>query len=306
MIKNFLFHRVNPERDTLWDPMDVKLFDKTIQFIKNHYDIVQIEDFHHINLNSKVNRYATVTFDDGYKDNIEFAAPVLQKHNTKASFYIVTDCIDQNIPTWTHELKHRFMFTQKADINLSFDFLPLDFRVKQISTRDERIAYVKKLKPLLLTISFEQKIQVLDQVRAAYNDVELPQIMMSWSDLKQLQNAGHEIGSHSVSHVMLGTTKNTEIIKFELEESFKKIYLNLSKTPLAVAYPVGSFNAEVKNIAKQVGYHYGLAVTQNVHQPKVHDMFEIPRIELYNESWLKTRLRINNSLERMKSLIGYR
>ena len=65
-IKNFLFHRVNPERDILWDPMDVELFDKCISYIKRKYTIISVEDFTET-LSDK--KYATISFDDGYKDN---------------------------------------------------------------------------------------------------------------------------------------------------------------------------------------------------------------------------------------------
>ena len=41
-------------------------------------------------------------FDDGYKDNIEYAAPILRQFKCPASFYVVTDCIDRNVPTWTY------------------------------------------------------------------------------------------------------------------------------------------------------------------------------------------------------------
>lgn len=306
MIKNFLFHRVNPQRDVLWDPMDVALFEKCIRFIKDTYNVVQVEHFKDLDLNSKQSNYATITFDDGYKDNLEYAAPILKKYNCKASFYVVTDCIDQNIPTWTHELKHRFMFTQRQYINLDFDFLPSQFRVTKLLNPKDRINYVKKLKPLLLHTTFEQKSQLLEEVRHSFNDVELPQIMMNWDDLKQLQSEGHMIGSHSVSHMMLGTTENEPLIRHELSRSFQTIKDRLGKTPKAVAYPVGSYNERVKTLAQEVGYTFGLAVTQSIYKPNIHDFFEIPRLELYNESWIKTRLRMNNSLEWLKSAIGYR
>jgi hypothetical protein len=33
------------------------------------------------------------------------------------------------------------------------------------------------------------------------------------------------------------------------------------------------------------------------------DLFEIPRVELYNESWLKTYLRITGVLEKIKKCL---
>lgn len=44
MIRNSLFHRVNPQRDKLWDPMSIELFDKCISYISRKYDVVQFEE----------------------------------------------------------------------------------------------------------------------------------------------------------------------------------------------------------------------------------------------------------------------
>jgi len=86
MIRNFLFHRVSPERDKLWDPMDVPLFDKCIRYIAAHYQVVLLEDLIAGKIQRGKKKLATISFDDGYKDNIVYAAPILEKYNCKASF----------------------------------------------------------------------------------------------------------------------------------------------------------------------------------------------------------------------------
>src|SRR5688572_14010086 len=111
MIRNFLFHRVNPKRERLWDPMDVKLFDRCIRYISNKYNVVLFEDLVSSGDMQTKDNIATIMFDDGYKDNIQYAAPILKKYNCKASFYVVTDCIDRNVPTWTNLLEHMFQNT---------------------------------------------------------------------------------------------------------------------------------------------------------------------------------------------------
>ena len=60
-----------------------------------------------------------------------------------------------------------------------------------------------------------------------------------------------------------------------------------------------------KQLAEKAGYKIGLAVKQNVHNPQKDDLFEVSRIELYNESWWKTRLRITNTLENIKKTLCY-
>lgn len=306
MIRNFLFHRVYPERDILWDPMDVKLFEKCIKHLSGNYDVVRIEDLVKSGNIQGRNKYATINFDDGYKDNIDYAADILEKYHCKASFYVVTDCIDRNVPTWTHVLEHTFQHTKHSRIDLNYDFLAPELRVSELKTKEERIAYVKKLKPFLKNISHANRTEVLENVVKSFSDAELPKLMMNWDDLKQLHQAGHYIGSHTVTHCMLGTMDNLDEIRYELQHSAQSIQEYLGYFPVTISYPVGSFNETTKRLSKEAGYEIGLAVKQNTYDPQKDDVFEIPRIELYNEPWWKTRLRITNTLENIKTLIGYK
>lgn len=306
MISNFLFHRVNPERDKLWDPMSVQLFEKCISYISKKYEVVQFEELVFSNKYINHKKIATIMFDDGYKDNIDFALPILKKHNIKASFYIVTECIDKNIPTWTHILEHLFQYTSIADIEINFDFLPQELKIHNLGSHEERLGYISKLKPFLKTISHEKRQMVLDRVIETYNDIAFPKLMMNWEDLRKLQEDGHYIGSHTVTHCMLGTMNNENDITSELLLSGKRIEEELGYFPITISYPVGSFNKTTKELAKKAGYKIGLAVKQNIHNPQLEDLYEVARIELYNEPWWKTRLRITNTLENIKSLIRYR
>lgn len=53
--------------------------------------------------------------------------------------------------------------------------------------------------------------------------------------------------------------------------------------------------------AEKAGYRFGLAVGQKIYRPNQDSPFAIPRIELYNEPWWKTQMRMNGSLEKLKS-----
>lgn len=290
--------------------MSVELFDKCMAYISKKYEVMLYEELIFSDLyksqNKKGKKIATIMFDDGYKDNIEFAAPILKKYNLRASFYVVTESIDKNIPTWTHILEHLFQFTSVQPINMHFDFLPKELNVSALNTYEDRIQYVTKLKPFVKSLPHEKRQAVLDRVMETYNDIELPKLMMDWDDLRQLKAAGHYIGSHTITHCMLGTMDNENEIISELKDSGKQIEEHLGYFPLTISYPVGSFNQTTKKIAQKTGYKTGLAVKQNVHHPQKEDLFEVSRIELYNEPWWKTRLRISNTLENIKSFIRYK
>lgn len=306
MISNFLFHRVNPVREKLWGPMDVALFDKCIKYITTNYEIQLLEDLIEQPRQHVKNKIATIVFDDGFKDNLEYAAPILEKYNCKASFYVVTNCIDHNIPTWTYILEYRFLHTSVKNLDLDFDFLPETLKVKELQSTEARIVYVQKLKPFLKQLSHEQRNQVLNAIDKTYNDVELPHIMMNWNDLLELKNAGHYIGSHTMSHCMLGTMSDKNQISLELKQSANTIENKLGHFPKTISYPVGSYNDQTIEICQEAGYKAGLAVKQTTYNPEKNSIFEIPRIELYNEPWWKTRMRITSMLENIKTTIGYK
>ena len=46
----------------------------------------------------------TITFDDGYKDNLLYALPILEKFEVPAIIYITTRFQDQNVDLWWYEL----------------------------------------------------------------------------------------------------------------------------------------------------------------------------------------------------------
>src|SRR5690554_3622374 len=232
MIRNFLFHRVNPTRDPLWDPMNVELFDKCIAYISKKYTIVLFEDLAE---NKKgiiqKNKYATIMFDDGYKDNVDFALPILEKYNVKASFYVVTDCIDKNIPTWTHILEHAFQVTKKTKIELPFEVLPTELREKEFLNKEELLKFAGQLKPFLKTIPHQKREEILKHIEKQFNDVETPRLMMNWDDVRKLKELGHYIGSHSVTHSMLGTMESESDIELELKDSGNRIKVELGYFP---------------------------------------------------------------------------
>jgi len=237
---------------------------------------------------------ATIVFDDGYKDNIQYAADILNKYKVKASFYVVTDCIDQNIPTWTYLLDFLFQRTRNSEIDMGFEFLPESLLVLSLKSHEERIAYARKLKPFLKKVTHQERNEVMKEIVDAFNDVPLPRMMMNWNDLRELYRGGFYIGSHTRSHCMLGTMDDEKEIWEELNGSGQIIKQELGYFPETISYPVGSFDQTTKRLSKEAGYKLGLAVKQKPYRPEKDDHFEIPRIELYNESWFKTRLRMAN------------
>lgn len=304
-IKIFLFHRVSAVRDSLWNPMSPQLFENIIIYLNKNYELVPLE-------NTLLGNYrpsgkkplCAITFDDGYKDFIDCAFPILQKHKTPSSMYVVTDCADNNIPPWTYIINHLFIYTSKLSIDLNLPLPPPLLQQKKWNSKKERILYAKKLSPFLKKINYDEKQVIYKKIRDEFNDVELPHgLMMSWDEIKEVYNNGCEIGSHSCSHPLLANKTNILEIRKELVESGRKIEKQTGKFPLSVSYPFGSYNDAVKKIAQETGYKIGMAVNPLTYDSSKHNLFEVPRIELYDEPFFKSKLRMKGIIGRINRII---
>ena len=148
VIRNFLFHRVSDEPDRLWPPTSTSLFKSIISYLTRRYHVVNLEDYLLSGETLKTRKkIVAISFDDGYKDNIQYAVPIMKEYKCPASFYVSTNCIDKNIPTWTYVLDFLFQNTKKRDISLEREFVPAQFRKNEFPSEAARLDFVGRLKP---------------------------------------------------------------------------------------------------------------------------------------------------------------
>ena len=284
--------------------MPPELFEKCISYIHRKFKVVLLEDL--LADPSKYSRQsiATICFDDGYLDNYTHALPILEKYACKASFYVVTDCIDFNQMTWTHQLDYRFLNTNREQVDIQFDFLPSEYHATSLPTRENRIDYCKRLKPAIKRLPNLQRVKLCEHVGEILDDVQMPELMMDWSHLAELIQLGHRVGSHSVSHPMLASIEDPEELGLELSVSAARIQEKLGHFPKTISYPIGSFDDHVIEQSIAAGYEFGLAVQQRDFDWPNDDVYRVPRVEVYNEQWLKTWLRLSGWLPKLKRLMS--
>ncbi len=292
-----------PVRDEMWDPIDPVLFEQSLRFLQKHFHVISLSELL-FNPPLSTRPLAAITFDDGYHDYIDYALPLLDKYKMNSSLFVIADCIDKNLPTWTYIVDYYFSQSGKLTFN-DVDLSGLDeqYQVKKWNSKQERIDYCKKFKQYIKSIPGQRRDSIINDMIRNFNDIESPEgIMVTWDEIKQVKAAGHEIGSHSVSHPTLVTLGDDDLINAELKNSAERIAQQTGIIPRIFSYPIGSYNQRVKQLTKDAGYKAALAVNEKPYNPKKEDLFEVPRIQLYNESWAKTKLRMNGAITLLKSL----
>lgn len=96
------FHRIQ-ERVDPDDGLTIsaRMFERHCRFFRRHFRVVSLRDIvEKLERGQRLNRELAVTFDDGYRDNFEIAAPVLEKLSMPATFFIVTQWMGTDVVPW--------------------------------------------------------------------------------------------------------------------------------------------------------------------------------------------------------------
>lgn len=92
-----------------------EVFKKQMELVCRDYAPVSMDDLFLFTQGQKElpSRAVAVTFDDGYVDNHEVAAPILNRLGVPATFYITVDCIETGRLPWPSRLRYAFLTTKR-------------------------------------------------------------------------------------------------------------------------------------------------------------------------------------------------
>ena len=102
------FHRVN---DMLRDPLTVSpgAFESFCRFFRSNFDVIGLGDLvGRLGRGASIHGALAITFDDGYLDNFEVAAPILRKLSLPATFFVATGFLGSTtVPWWDRGLSRQ-------------------------------------------------------------------------------------------------------------------------------------------------------------------------------------------------------
>lgn len=103
------FHRVNDWMSEDGITCDSKKFETFCRYFRSHFKVVPlVEQVAGCRDGRHMGGTLSITFDDGYRDNIEVAAPILRRLDLPATFFVTTGFIGSDyVPPWDAHLPQR-------------------------------------------------------------------------------------------------------------------------------------------------------------------------------------------------------
>jgi peptidoglycan/xylan/chitin deacetylase (PgdA/CDA1 family) len=216
-------------------------------------------------------RAVLITFDDGYRNNLTLAAPILLKHGVPALISVTTGYIGTGRMLWTDELNRRILHSAAKTIPL-----PGGETRPAGQGREERIELAESVRRKAKRLSDEDRRAYLEALRALpveepFGGGELYEFL-SWNDVRKLHSLGFEIGSHTAEHPILSRVAPQELAR-ELCSSKAAIERESGAECSTIVYPNGG-TADVSDAvieaAEAAGYRLGFLLTAGINRGGEH------------------------------------
>ncbi|MBN1356519.1 polysaccharide deacetylase family protein [bacterium] len=280
------YHTLNPPeflRRVLGIQFTPELFESQMDYLVRHHSVISVEtllDWIEGRTVLPPNPVA-VTFDDGYRDLVDVALPVLRHRCIPATVFVVTGCAESRRSIWTNRLTYMISLTARSRIRfrlpeLADESFALDSPQTLRRSALKLLALFKKLPNDRKDPAMRTLAESLD-VDPESDPVHLLP-MVTPDQVRILSENGFTIGSHTVNHPILSCC--TEAVqKCELRDSKSSIETWTGRLCSIAAYPngqPGDFTAETRSIAEKLGYRACFTFHPHPIRPGI-DRFEIPR-----------------------------
>lgn len=196
-----------------------------------------------------------ITFDDGYRDNLDNALPVLQQRNLPAVIFLTTDYTGEILPFYWDLIAYCFHHTPRTAVDL-----PLVGPRQWQRDEKSRARVMAEWLNLLKRAPDEEKWRAVRQLPRAL-EVPVPAdafagLHLSWDQVRTLVTSGIEMGAHTQSHPIL-TRISLEQAQREVTGSKHRIEMEINRPVTTFAYPNGStadFNPDLQKLLRQEGF----------------------------------------------------
>jgi peptidoglycan/xylan/chitin deacetylase (PgdA/CDA1 family) len=251
-----MYHSVAPaERRLFQDPtmaMPVAIFAAQMSFLSRRRRVISLDELAEVLAKgeSPEPRSVVITFDDGYLDNYEVAAPILAQHGLPATVFLATGYIERVENMWIDVLYAAFKGRTRQRLELpdaSFDLaepLGADHAYKSAAgavvraTRDERAELISSIQ---------------GQLQPEHDELRLT---MGWPEVRELcrRYPDISIGSHTREHVDLSRMPKDEVVD-ELSAAHEDIRRELGIDAVHFTFPYGRDSVHARDWLTSSGYH---------------------------------------------------
>lgn len=241
----FLYHRIaSPADDPFALAVPETWFQDHLEILHSYCRLVALDEILSMRV-GKSSTLASITFDDGYADNLRTAAPILRRAGVPATFFICTGCLGDVRGFWWDRVASAIGAVPGRPPE--FDGVPGVPLVDDLSSPESR-------RKATLEIALRlQRMHPLERNRVV---ADLEKVLLSGASGEPepcpvLDEAGvRELGSHPLAHLGAHTENHAMLSILSRKEQLAEVSRSVTTLehitgtrPRFVAYPYGGHDA---------------------------------------------------------------
>lgn len=299
------YHRILPESDKRNYPLPdlvvtPESFRQQCEVLARRYEVrLLTECLERLRASHSGRRpLAAITFDDGYEDNYEYAAPILSRVGLPATFFVLSELVETGKAAWYDRLGRSAVQLLQANHREIVTRICSRFGIQcpsDISAQVRTLIAAAKLLPP------EHRCELVDR---CVNEAELHDSamtrdrLMTWEQLGRMVQHGHDVGSHSATHEIL-TQLDDASLRREVSDSKELLESRLARPVHSFCYPNGDVDDRVANAVRGAGYRCAVTVEQGDNDGR-DDPFRLRRCFIHEDRMFGIRRRISPILLRIE------
>ena len=231
-----------------------------------------------------------LTFDDGYLDNLENAAPILNEFGLPATMFVTSEALDRRHFFWWDQLERVLLATsdlpERLDIRIGGEWraFATDSASTRRDTHDQLYSCLKSSAPAVRDDVIRQLRSFSGLLGASSQDRPV-----TGAELKELADlSGVTVGAHSVHHLGLPQLSHDDLYR-EVFECRSELERTISRPVTSFAYPFGDVSPESVEMVRAAGYQLAVSCEARwLH--RTDDEHRLPRLQVPNQpdldAWL--------------------
>src|SRR5258708_12026922 len=233
------------------------IFEWQMELIASRFSAVSMDDIWRFLKGEKnlPQRAVAINFDDGFKDNVRVAAPILNRFGIPGAFYVLVGSVDQSKAPWYCLLRHAF-FTSRNSKWMD----PFLGTIHDLTDSEAREGAFLNAVGVCAKSSAQAREELVRDVVRSLDREPFPNesdLMMNWDDARSLVKSGHVVGSHTMTHPNVAHI-SAEDARNELKDSNLKLQEELGQRVKRFSYPHPPLNplckATTRKITQQLAY----------------------------------------------------
>jgi peptidoglycan/xylan/chitin deacetylase (PgdA/CDA1 family) len=230
-----------------------------LDIVRRHFTLIHLDEWLQRvrDRQSLPSLACAVTFDDGWRDNYEYAFPVLRRAGAPATIYLVSDLVGASYSFWPNSLA-RYLGARPVDGSAVPSWLADVLRKLHIAdapgvrslSADEIDGVILECKSTSTDARMRDRVAELatarETSRAESGD------LMNWDHAREMAADGLvRFGSHTRRHTRLQPDLPESEVRDEIQGSIEVIASHLAQAPRTFCYPNGDLSPIAVNLVRE-------------------------------------------------------